>query len=296
MRAHLGRRVEAILIDRSPVRLRPHSCQRQPDVGCETEPVTSRLVVLGSCGAWPEAGRACSGFLLEHEGYRIVLDLGFGTLPRLLTRLNSSVADGVDAVIVTHHHPDHMVDVHGLFRARWFGRREAEPVPLYAPTGVLDAVVALEDGDVDTVARVFDFHPLPAGPLRVGPFRLESWVLPHFVPSVGVRLSDRDLTVAYTGDTGPDEALVDLGRDADLYVMEATDRNQQRAVPQATNGQQMHLSARDAGHAAARAGARRLLLTHFWPGNDRETSRTAAADVFLGEVLIASEGLEVNLP
>lgn len=264
-------------------------------MNCETESVTSRLVVLGSCGAWPEAGRACSGFLLEHEGYRIVLDLGYGTLPRLLTLLNSSVADGVDAVVVTHHHPDHMVDLHGLFRARWFGRRGAERLPLYAPTQVLDAVVALEDGDAATVARVFDFHPLPARSFQVGPFRLESWVLPHFVPSVGVRFSSLALTVAYTGDTGPDAVLADLGRDADLYVMEATDRDQQPAVPQATSQQQMHLSARDAGEAAARAGARRLLLTHFWPGNDRQASRSAAADVFPGEVLIASEGLEVNL-
>lgn len=256
--------------------------------------MASRLVVLGSCGAWPEAGRACSGFVLEHHDYRIVLDLGYGTLPRLLTLLNSSVADGVDALIVTHHHPDHMVDVHGLFRARWFGRRDAKPIPLYAPAGVLDAVVGLEDGDSATVQRVLDLHRLPAGPTQVGPFRLGSWTLPHFVPNVGVRLSSPDLTVAYTGDTGPDEALTDLGRDADLYVMEATDRNKQPATPRASTTR-MHLSARDAGEAAARAGARRLLLTHFWPGNDREASRESAAEVFPGEVLIADEGLEIHL-
>jgi ribonuclease BN (tRNA processing enzyme) len=257
--------------------------------------MSSRLVVLGSCGAWPEAGRACSGFVVEHHGYRVVLDLGYGTLPRLLTLLNSSVADGVDAVIVTHQHPDHMVDLHALFRARWFGRRDARPVPLYAPPGVLDTVVALEEGDAVTVQRVFDAHPLPAEPYQLGPFRLESAALPHFVAKAGVRLSSPDLTVAYTGDTGPDEALVDLGRDADLYVMDATDRDQQAGVPPATSSRKMHLSARDAGLAAARAGARRLLLTHFWPGNDREASRTSAAAVFAGEVFIADEGLEVLL-
>lgn len=256
--------------------------------------MAGRLVVLGSCGAWPEPGRACSGFVLEHHDYRIVLDLGYGTLSRLLTLLNSSVADGVDAVIVTHHHPDHMVDLHGLFRARWFGRRDAERIPLYAPAGVLDAVVGLEDGDSATVQRVLDLHPMPAGPTQVGPFLLESWTLPHFVPNVGVRLSSPDLTVAYTGDTGPAESLTDLGRDADLYIMEATDRNQQPATPRAT-ATRMHLSARDAGEAAARAGARRLLLTHFWPGNDRELSRESAAEVFPGEVLIADEGLEIHL-
>ena len=91
--------------------------------------MTGRLVVLGGCGAWPEPGRACSGFVLEYDGFRIVLDLGYGTLPRLLTLLGSVSAAGVDAVVVTHEHPDHMVDLHGLFRARWFGARGAPPHP-----------------------------------------------------------------------------------------------------------------------------------------------------------------------
>ncbi|MHB8324054.1 MAG: MBL fold metallo-hydrolase [Candidatus Dormibacteria bacterium] len=107
----------------------------------------SRFVVLGSCGAWPEAGRACSGFVFEHAGYRVVLDLGYGTLPRLLTLLGSSAGDGIDAVIVTHAHPDHMVDLHGLFRARWFARREAPAIPLYAPDGVVARVSGLEEDD-----------------------------------------------------------------------------------------------------------------------------------------------------
>src|SRR5450755_4097894 len=67
---------------------------------CQDSRVTSRLVILGGCGAWPEAGRACSGFVLEHAGARIVLDLGYGTLPRLLALLGSSAADGIDAVVV----------------------------------------------------------------------------------------------------------------------------------------------------------------------------------------------------
>ena len=79
-----------------------------------------RLVVLGGCGAWPEPGRACSGFLLEHDGFRVALDLGYGTLPRLLSLLGSTTAVGLDAVVVTHDHPDHVVDLHGLLRARLY--------------------------------------------------------------------------------------------------------------------------------------------------------------------------------
>lgn len=102
-------------------------------------------MVMGSCGAWPEPGRACSGFVLEHNGFQVVLDLGYGTLPRLLDLVESVAGDGIDAVVITHRHPDHMIDLHGLFRARWFGRRGAPAIPLYAPPGVLELVASLEE-------------------------------------------------------------------------------------------------------------------------------------------------------
>jgi ribonuclease BN (tRNA processing enzyme) len=255
--------------------------------------VNSRLVALGSCGAWPEAGRACSGYVLEHDGFRVVLDLGYGTLSRLLELLGSSIAEGVDAVIVSHKHPDHMVDLHGLFRARWFGLPSASALPLFAPAGVVERLKGLEEDDASGIDRVFDWHPLPGSAYELGPFRLESWLLPHFVPNAGVRLSADGLTVAYTGDTGPDPGLAELGRDADLFIVEASDRNQRE--PSAPTGPQMHLTARQAGEAAAAAGAHRLLLTHFWPENDRELSRASAGEVYGGEVLVATEGLRMAL-
>jgi ribonuclease BN (tRNA processing enzyme) len=257
--------------------------------------MNSRLVVLGSCGAWPEPGRACSGFVLEHGGVRIVLDLGYGTLPRLLTLLGSSAADGIDAVIVTHAHPDHMVDVHGLFRARWFGRRGAPAIPLFAPESVLARLLGLEDDGEDVVRRVFDWRPLPAGAQVIGPLRLESMLLPHYVPNAGVRLTAPGMTLAYTGDTGPDPALAELGRQADLFIADATDSAQRQGGRMASTGAVLTLTAREAGEAAAAAGARRLLLTHFWPDNDRQASRADAAAAFRGEILLADEGLEVPL-
>jgi ribonuclease BN (tRNA processing enzyme) len=110
-----------------------------------------------------------------------------------------------------------------------------------------------------------------------------------------VRLSTPTLTVAYTGDTGPDPALAEVGRDADLYIVDATDRWQQAGVPPSAPGPPMNLTSREAGEAAAAAGADRLMLTHFWPGNDRDRSREAAAEVFSGEVLIADEGAVIRL-
>lgn len=253
------------------------------------------MVVLGSCGGWPEAGRACSGYVLEHAGTRIVLDLGYGTLPRLLALLGSTAGDGVDAVIVTHAHPDHVVDLHGLFRARRYARRGAPAIPLYAATGVLAILAGLEGGDDGAVTSVLDNHPLPAGPYQVGPFRLDSWGLPHYVPNAGVRLTALGLTVAYTGDTAPDPALAELGRDADLYVVDATDWHQQAAPHGAPGTWDGNLTASQAGAAAAAAGARRLLLTHFWPGNDRLACRAEAAEQFAGEIFLADEGLDIDL-
>jgi ribonuclease BN (tRNA processing enzyme) len=255
--------------------------------------VSSRLVVLGSCGAWPEAGRACSGYLLEHDGFRVVMDLGYGTLPRLLTLLGSSVAAGIDAVIVSHKHADHMVDLHGLFRARWFGWPSATSLPLYAPDGVVERLQGLEEDDASSITEVLDWHPLPAPAYDLGPFVLESRSLPHFVPNAGVRMSADGLTVAYTGDTGPDNGLADLGRDADLFIVEASDRHQREPASRPPTDPQMHLTARQAGEAAAAARARRLLLTHFWPDNDRELSRASTCEAYDGAVLLAEEGLQV---
>jgi ribonuclease BN (tRNA processing enzyme) len=256
--------------------------------------MTSRVVVLGGCGAWPEPGRACNGFLLEHDGFRAALDLGYGTLPRLLALLGSTTAAGLDAVVATHAHPDHVVDLHGLFRARLYDGQRLPRISLYAPEAVLDRLADLEDGDRSATERVFAWEPLPAGGYDVGPFRLESWLLPHYVPNAGVRLSTAELTVAYTGDTGPDPALAEVGRNADLFIVDATDRYQQARNPPSAQDA-MNLTARQAGEAATAAGARRLMLTHFWPGNDRDRSRAAAAETFAGEILVADEDAVVDL-
>ncbi|WP_263246344.1 MBL fold metallo-hydrolase, partial [Streptomyces sp. A13(2022)] len=99
------------------------------------------LTVLGTCGAWPEAGRAASGFLLEAYGFRLVLDLGYATLPRLLARCTASE---VDAVVITHEHPDHCADLSALCRVLLYGGGRRDRVPLYCPTGVLGRVQAME--------------------------------------------------------------------------------------------------------------------------------------------------------
>jgi ribonuclease BN (tRNA processing enzyme) len=231
--------------------------------------------------------------VVEHEGFLLVLDLGYGTLPRLLELLDSSVADGLDAVVITHEHADHMVDLHGLFRARWFGRRNGPRIPLFAPEPVLGRVVALEDPETaEDLHAVFSWRPLPAAPYEIGPFTLESAALPHHVVTAGVRLTAPGLTIAYTGDTGPDPALLDLGRNADVYIVDATYPTPR---PAPAGRPRWLLSAAEAGQIATDASARRLLLTHFWPDTDRDLAVTEARGRFSGEIFQANEGAVIEL-
>jgi ribonuclease BN (tRNA processing enzyme) len=155
---------------------------------------------------------------------------------------------------------------------------------LLCPESVAELVDSLEPEP--RLAELFDVRELPGGH-RVGPFQVTGFAVPHHVPAVGVRLSTPDLTIAYTGDTGPDPVLAELGANADLFVMEATHQGDQVS--------EHLLSAREAGRWASAAGARRLLLTHFWPGSDRGVSLAQAAETFGGEIMAAEEGLVVEL-
>ncbi len=248
------------------------------------------LRVLGGCGGWPEAGRAASGFLIEWDGFRIVLDLGYATLPRLLTRCT---ADQVDAVVITHGHADHCVDAHALYRARANADTKLPRIPLLCADGVVGRLAAFDPrADLRKVFAVHDVYEQP-WPQRAGPFSINGFDLPHHVPNVGVRLATPEMTLAYTGDSGPDPALADLGADADLFIVEAT---MQGSPPADQPGRARYdLTAGEAGAWAARAGARRLMLTHFWPGSDRAVSVAEAAAAFPGEILTAEEDLVVAL-
>jgi ribonuclease BN (tRNA processing enzyme) len=245
-----------------------------------------RLTVLGGCGAWPEAGRACSGYLVEHDGFRLLLDPGYATVPRLLRHV---AAERVDAVYVTHGHPDHCADLNPLLRARALGGAGPPPLPVYALPGSLDAVLALDRPGM--LAGAYVLHELTADArIQIGPLRVRTNLLPHWVPNAGVRLAAGGRVLAYTGDCGPCPEVLEFARDADVLLAEATFVDE---VPEGSRG--YLTSARQAGRQAAEAGVGRLLLTHLWPGTDAEAARDAAGDQFGGGVDVATAGLTVDL-
>jgi ribonuclease BN (tRNA processing enzyme) len=246
-----------------------------------------RLTVLGACGAWPDAGQACSGYLVEHDGFRLLVDLGYATVPRLLERVT---ADEVDAVFVSHGHPDHCADLNPLLRARAVrDDRLPPPLPVYALPGSLDAVLALDrPGMLDDA---YTLHEFAAGSdFDIGPFGIQTQSLPHFTPNAGVRLAAGGRALAYTGDTGPSPAVVDLARDADLLLAEAT------YVSRVPEDSRRYLSSASlAGRQAAEARAGHLLLTHLMPGTDPAVARAAASAGYHGRVGVATAGLVADL-
>ena len=245
-----------------------------------------RLTVLGSCGAYPEAGQACSGYLVEHDGFRLLVDLGYAVVPRLFELITAA---DVDAVFITHGHPDHCADLNPLLRARVLGGEALPPLPVYALPGALDAVLALDRPGM--LADGYVLHELnPGSSLDIGPFGVRTRLLPHSRPNAGVRLAAGGHALAYTGDTGPDDGVADLARGADLLVAEASFADQ---VPEDLRGTLS--SAHQQGRQAAEAGAGRLLLTHLLPGTDPAAARAAAGRDYRGEAGVATQGLIVEL-
>ncbi|GGY07955.1 MBL fold metallo-hydrolase [Streptomyces djakartensis] len=245
------------------------------------------LTILGGCGAWPVKDQPCSGYLVQSEGFRLFVDPGYATFPALQEYVT---AGQVDAVLVTHGHPDHCADLNPLLRARALTDEPPAPLPVYTLPSALDAVLCLDRPGM--LRDSFELREFQGGDsFGIGPFRVDTRLLPHFVPNAGVRLSAGGMSLAYTGDTGPSPEVTALARDADVLLCEATYVDQ---VPRAD--EEFLLSARLAGEYAEAARAARLLLTHLWPGTGQAPAVNAAARAFTGPVEVAHPGLMAHVP
>ena len=245
-----------------------------------------KLTVLGGAGGWPPAGGACSGYLLEHDGFRLLVDPGYATLPRLLEIVP---AEAIDAVLVSHGHPDHVADLNPLLRVRAMSDNPPPPLPAYALPDALRPVLALDQ--VAALEGACEAREFNAGDgFAIGPFGIESRLLPHFLPNAGFRVAAGGRSVTYTGDAGPTDDLIDLAAGTDLILAEATFVER---VPVGAAGNLN--SASEVGRQADRAGAARLLLTHLWPGTDPAASVAAASGAFQEWIGVATGGIVIDL-
>ncbi len=215
------------------------------------------------------------------------MDPGYAVVPRLLAHLTPG---DVDAVFVTHRHPDHCADLNPLLRARTMSEGDLPALPVFSPPDALDAVLALDRQEWLAVAlALHEFEP--GSTFETGPFRAETRPLPHSVPNAGVRLTAAGRTVAYTGDTGPSPDVVTLARDADVLLAEASyvDADMPKDLEAVLS------TAQQAGQHAAAAGVAQLVLTHLIPGTEPDAALEAARMSFSGEIRVARPGLVVDV-
>lgn len=247
-----------------------------------------RLTVLGSNGTYPTSGRPASGYLVA-AGATMWIDAGPGTLMALLDREGLSE---IDAVVLSHGHGDHCLDLLPLFNLLRYGERVVPRLPVYAPDGVAQRLAAFIGAGADhDFFRVFDFVTIGAGDhATVGDLRLSWGQAIHPVPAVVTRVDAPGASLVYSGDTGPGGDLIRMATGVDLLLCEAT-----KGVERPEDDYPYHLHAAEAGAAAREAGVARLLLTHVAPTLDVAASVAGAAAVFEGPVEWAAPGLEVQL-
>jgi len=243
----------------------------------------------------PESASSC--YLVQADGpdgeggtrtWSIVLDLGSGAFGALLRHLDPA---HLDAVVLSHLHADHVVDMTGLeVYRRYHPAGALGPVRVLGPRGTAERIGALTmEDDLSALDASFSFtEHVPGRTVEIGPLRVEPFVVDHPVPAYGVRVTGpsqdgaRDVVLTYSGDTDACDGLVDAARDADLFLCEAAfqeDRDTVRGI---------HLTGRRAGEAATRAAARLLVLTHLPPWTDAEVVRAEAAEAYGGPIELAT--------
>jgi ribonuclease BN (tRNA processing enzyme) len=246
------------------------------------------LTVLGMSGTWPPPGGATCGYLVSHEDTTVWLDAGTGTFSRLQQHMS---VDQLDAIVISHGHPDHFVDVIPAFYARHYGKLGGPGLPFYSPEGFVElASLLVSESGRDVMSEAYTFTTVHGGDsFTVGALSFEVVEMTHIgVHAMGYRIEAGGHVLAYTGDTGPCDAVVELARDADVLLAEATYQEDSEILP-------FHLSAKQAADAAAAAGVHHLVLTHLTPGLDPEVSRAEAAEGFEGLVQVAAEGMKIQV-
>jgi len=250
-----------------------------------------KLTILGCAGSVPGPDAPAPCYLVEADGFRLVLDLGNGALAALQARMS---AFDIDALAFSHLHPDHCADFSALAVLRQYHPTPPFPaterrLPVHGPSDTARRFAAQyapnERERLDTdFSRVFDFLPLTGETVQIGPLKVTSALVLHPCEAYGFRIEHDGRSLVYSGDTAACPALDALSSGADLLLAEATWTD----LP--TRPADMHMSGRQAGQTACRAGVGRLMLTHIAPWTDPQVVLAEARGEFDGEVLLAEQG------
>lgn len=247
-----------------------------------------RLTVLGCAGSFPGPESACSAYLVEADGFRLLLDFGTGSLSALQRYVG---LHAIDAIILSHLHCDHILDTCSYVVVRRYAPDGPyPPLPVYAPAGAAERIAAAYGLDEASVEDVYQFHNLQSGRLSIGPFTVTVDQVNHPVETYGVRLEHDRRVLCYSSDTAVCDALLRLAQDADLFLCEASYLDGEDNPPG------LHLTGREAGEIATKAAVRRLVLTHLvaaW-GSEAITYEEATS-AYAGPVEIARPGARYDI-
>jgi ribonuclease BN (tRNA processing enzyme) len=212
----------------------------------------------------------------------IWLDCGNGTFANLQQHVDPSA---LTAVVITHSHPDHCVDIYGLHVMYRYGL-DLYNLPVYAPEGVEGCLRGLVG---DGWGGTFDWRLVADGDrAEIGGVSMRFSRTDHPPPTLAVELAHDGKRIVYTSDTGPGWSVGAFDRDADLVLSEATYQHDDIRTP-------IHLSARQAGELAREAGAKHLLLTHLWPTLDPMASVEEGSEAFGRAVVLAAPHLTTHV-
>ena len=246
-----------------------------------------RITVLGKSPAWQDADGACSGYLVQGGGQVVLLDCGPGVFAKLRRYVDYAA---VDAVVISHLHADHILDLVPFASGLRYGpRRSAGRTRLIAPPGALEAFAGMSAATAMTAEHIELAFAVelydPADTIELGELRVRFQPVPHFIPANAVEVACAGARLTYSADCGPNEELCAFASGTDLLLIEAT-------LPVADVG---HLTPEQAGAHGARAGAKRVVLTHFSDELDVEWARAEGARGFGAPVDVAHDGAVYEL-
>ncbi|WP_277628339.1 MBL fold metallo-hydrolase [Arsenicicoccus dermatophilus] len=252
------------------------------------------MTVIGCSGSFPGPESPASSYLVQAEDadgriWSVLLDLGNGALGVLQRHLPLG---SVDAVLLSHLHPDHCLDMCGLYvTQKYRPGGPGTPVPVWGPVGTGERLAqAYGGGEGSDLFAAFDFHDWVAGsPVTVGPFTITVAEVWHPVLAYAVRVEADGVVLVYSGDTDLCEGLVSLASGATLLLADSAFVEGRDA----TRG--IHMTGRRCAQAAVQAGVQRLMLTHLPAWNDPQVCRAQAAQVWPGEVELAQPEVTYSL-
>jgi len=254
-----------------------------------------KLTVLGGSAASPNVGMGCAGVLLQTDRTRLVLDLGPGTLQELRRHTDFRT---LDAVIASHMHIDHVLDLLALRHALAYNPLPAPaPVPVWLPPGGAEQLAQAtapfdtcdEPGRFAATVKVAEYDP--ARPLTIGDVFVTFAPATHYIPAWAIHVQPpAGSGLGYTGDTGPAATLAEFFAGVHVLVAEAT----LLQVGARSPNERGSLTAAEAGQLAVDAGAKVLVLTHMWEELGFAVYRAQAAAIFPGQIEMAAPGLTLS--